>query len=613
MNTEKKVITLNVNNILPNRFQPRIHFNESKITELSESIKKYGVIQPITVRQIGDKYEIITGERRYKATIMAGLSEIPAIINNLNDKDSSEVALIENVQRENLTPIEEATSYKKILDMGYLTQEKLASKLGLSQSTVANKLRLLQLTEEVQESLLEGKISERHARSLLKITDSDQQIFMLNRIIKERLTVRRTDEEIKKLVNQNLEQKNENNESQKVPNEIEVLEILESMKNKKEDEINMNSNDPTNQFKIPNISIENDNMNNSTTNIASLNVPPQVIVPQQAPISNMQTNINSVPEMVDIPNQVEIPSSRDINFNQNQNVINPKTVEDTIPIQPIVSIPTEENVMQPTAGKFFDVIPGGDSNPILTSPVSNNASPDNSSMFSSAIPSQDNQNINNIFESIPLDPTPQIMQPSSPTSEIPVINIQNDLNIPNNNISEVQNISTEPIQMNTVDSSVIQNASSIDAHRENLSQLNPETSVFINGINNPQVNNNVMTSSEVSFPNPVSNVPNMNRADSTIEDSKIISPLNQINSGIPETIQNPNFIANPLFNENQTVSSEIKQNEIQIGKPISYNLKEGIKICRNLILQLESLGLRVDMDEIDLSNSYDITIHIQKD
>ena len=212
----KKVVELNINDVLPNRFQPRIKFNEEAILELSKSIKEHGVIQPIVVRTIGDKFEIIAGERRYKATCMAGLRTIPAIITDLNDKDSAEVALIENVQRENLTPIEEAISYKKILDMGYITQEELATKLGKTQSTVANKLRLLNLDDEVQESLLNEKISERHARSLLRLTNKTDQKQMLNKIINERLTVRRTDEEIEKILNGDVkkEEKMEENSNQ---------------------------------------------------------------------------------------------------------------------------------------------------------------------------------------------------------------------------------------------------------------------------------------------------------------------------------------------------------------------------------------------------------------
>ena len=220
--TGRKVIELNIDDVLPNRFQPRIKFNEEAINDLSKSIKEHGVIQPIVVRPMGDKYEIIAGERRYKASCMAGLQTIPAIITDLNDKDSAEVALIENVQRENLTPIEEAISYKKILDMGYITQDSLALKLGKTQSTIANKLRLLNLDDEVQEALLKEKISERHARSLLRLQDKEQQRNMLNKIISERLPVRRTDEEIDKILNS--ESKNTNEQPIQENNKVEEKE-----------------------------------------------------------------------------------------------------------------------------------------------------------------------------------------------------------------------------------------------------------------------------------------------------------------------------------------------------------------------------------------------------
>ena len=210
MEVEKQVQNLRLEDVLPNRFQPRIKFSEESINELANSIKEHGVIQPIVVRRIGDKYEIIAGERRYKASHIAGKETIPAIISDLGDSDSAEIALLENVQRENLTPIEEAISYKKILDMGY-TQEQLAKKIGNKQSTIANKVRLLNLTDEVQEALLENKISERHARSLLKISDSNLQVIMLDRIIQGRYTVRKTDEEIDKLLKGELDM-SENNE-----------------------------------------------------------------------------------------------------------------------------------------------------------------------------------------------------------------------------------------------------------------------------------------------------------------------------------------------------------------------------------------------------------------
>ncbi len=194
-----QLTVLNINDILPNRFQPRIRFDEEKLEELAESIGKYGVIQPIVVRPVSNKYEIIAGERRYKASKLANKSTIPAIIVNLSDKDSEEIALLENIQRQQLSPIEEAVSYKRILDMGYITQEGLAKKLGKSQSTIANKIRLLNLDDEVQSYLLNNKISERHARSLLRIPNKEEQVKMLHRIVEERLTVKQTDKEIEKL------------------------------------------------------------------------------------------------------------------------------------------------------------------------------------------------------------------------------------------------------------------------------------------------------------------------------------------------------------------------------------------------------------------------------
>jgi ParB family transcriptional regulator, chromosome partitioning protein len=197
---ESVIQNVNIEKIIPNRFQPRLSFDEKALNDLAESIKEHGIIQPLIVRRVGEKFEIIAGERRYKAATIAGLSEVPVIISNLDDSKSAEVAVVENVQRKNLSSIEEAKSYKKLLDRGNLSQEQLAQKLGMSQPAIANKLRLLNLTPEVQEALLNEKISERHARSLLQIIDPVEQTDMLKRIIDERLTVRQLDEEIKKLL-----------------------------------------------------------------------------------------------------------------------------------------------------------------------------------------------------------------------------------------------------------------------------------------------------------------------------------------------------------------------------------------------------------------------------
>ena len=197
MNTEQKVLQVAIEDIIPNRFQPRLAFDDEGLKELSESIKQHGIIQPLVLRRLGNKYEIIAGERRFKAATMAGLRQVPAIISDIDDNKSAEIALVENIQRRNLTPIEEAKSYKNLLDRGYMTQEQLAEKMGVSQSSIANKLRLLNLAPEVQDALLQEKISERHARSLL-VLPKEEQPKLLQKILKKRLNVRQLDLEIKK-------------------------------------------------------------------------------------------------------------------------------------------------------------------------------------------------------------------------------------------------------------------------------------------------------------------------------------------------------------------------------------------------------------------------------
>lgn len=199
MNPEEKdeVVQLYLDDIIPNRFQPREIFDEKALKELAVSIREHGVIQPIIVRNVNGKYEIIAGERRYKASALAGLTKIPAIIRNLDDKESSKVALLENLQRKNLNPIEEARTYQKILEIDQMTQEELAKTMGKSQAAVSNKIRLLTLPDEIQDALLKEQISERHARALLNIEDKEKQKEMLKKVITNKMSVRTLEEEIK--------------------------------------------------------------------------------------------------------------------------------------------------------------------------------------------------------------------------------------------------------------------------------------------------------------------------------------------------------------------------------------------------------------------------------
>ena len=193
-----EVVQLYLDDIIPNRFQPREVFDEQALKELAVSIREHGVIQPIIVRPVSNgKYEIIAGERRYKASAMAGLTKIPSIVRDLDDKESSKVALLENLQRKNLNPIEEARTYQKILEIDQMTQEDLAKTMGKSQSSVANKLRLLSLPDEIQQALLQEQISERHARTMLNIPDLENQKAILKEVIDNKMSVRALEEEIK--------------------------------------------------------------------------------------------------------------------------------------------------------------------------------------------------------------------------------------------------------------------------------------------------------------------------------------------------------------------------------------------------------------------------------
>ncbi|CAM4049161.1 nucleoid occlusion protein [Bacillus wiedmannii] len=188
-------------NITPNRYQPRTVFDDARIEELALTIRTHGLIQPIVVRQYeDDKYEIIAGERRFRAATKLGWEKVPAIIKNLNDTETASVALIENLQREELTAIEEAVAYQKLIELHNLTQEALAQRLGKGQSTIANKLRLLKLPEEIKRALLEKSITERHARALIPLKNEELQLKVLQEIVEKQLNVKQTEERIAKLL-----------------------------------------------------------------------------------------------------------------------------------------------------------------------------------------------------------------------------------------------------------------------------------------------------------------------------------------------------------------------------------------------------------------------------
>ncbi len=200
--TEKKAeVFVKLSQVEPNKSQPRKNFNEDSLIELSESIKQFGVIQPLIVQKKDDYYEIIAGERRWRAAKLAGLKEIPVIIREYSDEERMEVALIENLQREDLNPVEEALAYKSLIKEYNLKQDEIAEKVSKSRTAVTNSMRLLNLPEEVQNMIVDEMISSGHGRALLSIEDEKIQINIANKIFEEKLSVRETEKLVKALNN----------------------------------------------------------------------------------------------------------------------------------------------------------------------------------------------------------------------------------------------------------------------------------------------------------------------------------------------------------------------------------------------------------------------------
>jgi len=196
----EEVVKIPIDQIVPNRYQPRTVFDEEKIEELSRTIHTHGVIQPIVVRRLEDnRYEIIAGERRYRAIKKLNWTEVPAIVRDLNDKETASIALIENLQREELTAIEEALAYQQLIELHHLTQEALAQRLGKGQSTIANKLRLLKLPKYVQDAILKREITERHARALISVKEEELQNQLVDLIKENDWNVRQLEEYIQQL------------------------------------------------------------------------------------------------------------------------------------------------------------------------------------------------------------------------------------------------------------------------------------------------------------------------------------------------------------------------------------------------------------------------------
>lgn len=199
----QEVEKINIAHIYPNQYQPRREFDVNNLNELAESIKQHGVIQPIIVRKVDSGYQIVAGERRWRASKIAGLSEIPAIVKDFDDLQVMEIALIENLQREDLNPIDEAKAYKALMEQFNLTQEEISKKIGKSRSVIANSIRLLNLDERIQEMLVKGDVTIGHAKVILSLPNKSLQYEAAKKVVEENLNVRETENLVKNLLHKN--------------------------------------------------------------------------------------------------------------------------------------------------------------------------------------------------------------------------------------------------------------------------------------------------------------------------------------------------------------------------------------------------------------------------
>lgn len=232
-NIQPHLKNIPISMIKPNPYQPRKEFNQKSLEELSQSIRSYGVLQPISVREIkANSYELIAGERRLRATELADIDNIPAIIVEYRDKESAFLALMENLQREDLNFVEEAEAYNNLIIDHQFTQQEIAEKMGKSQSTIANKLRLLKLPEDIRKTLLKHSLTERHGRALLKLSDDDLKRQIIDKVVQKELNVSRTEDLVEGILNDltTSKQKEEKQGRQKIKSMINVRIYLNTIK-----------------------------------------------------------------------------------------------------------------------------------------------------------------------------------------------------------------------------------------------------------------------------------------------------------------------------------------------------------------------------------------------
>lgn len=581
-NEDNKIVYLRIDDIMPNRFQPREVFDETGLEELADSIKEHGVIQPIIVRQVGNKYELIAGERRTKASALAGLTTIPAIIKNMDDQESAKVSLLENLQRKNLTPIEEARTYKRILELDNMTQEDLAKTMGKSQPMVANKLRLLALPEEVQDALLKNQISERHARSLLNVKDKPTQLRLLDRIKNERLTVRELDNEIKNLntgsyeepsnMNTDVPNMSTSNHTDYTTNTSEISNTNNIGKTSNADY----SNNFSNTYDMPQTS---SNFNNSFNNMGLNDYKSSI-----GGFNNMPNNFNNM--------------AYDNNYQLN-NENNFSTPIENTNTQPSNNFQNEPQNNTFSLGSMFD---GGNNNQIPNNEVNQN----DNGLFMSNIKENNNKPAENKF------------LPNFSSNE--TINFSNDFNSFNDSDSTKNDFYSDPIS----NSNTFTNFQSLNTPISTSNQGD----LFNQPLNIVNVPNQITEEKEDM---PEDNYQDNNKQfdnpfDDAYENILFAKPVPvnpQSTSNEPIATgnidnNNSNSIDNNDNNDNTSNSNNETTNE-NSNNYVSINHQRTLFSTRDAVLELKKTtdrikedGINLDSEEIDFDDYYQIIIKIKK-
>ena len=629
MNTNNQIIKVKIEDIVPNRFQPRINFDKEALNELAASIKRYGIIQPLTLRQIGPKYEIIAGERRYKAAIIAGLTEVPAMIATMDDQTSAELAIIENLQREELSAIEEAKSYKRLIDFSNITQAELANRLGKSQSAIANKLRLLNLTKEVQEALAKNQISERHARSLLAVKDPNQQVDILNRIIKERLTVKDTDQVIKDLTNNDSNINKDNNIEKQIPvidkskiniefnqPEPQPEELPSITKFENPDIINLNDLNSDNIFqRYLNQSTkkeerkEEKNMNNELNNqIPSFDSLLQPEAPKSEPVAAPTTPQVQIPAPTPAGNKF-FPDLEDESLNMGNVSANPMPTSDPSSLNSFLNSATLTPVTPVTPASAPEPEPQAPT-PVVPPIESVNTMPSIEPISPIAPVTPEPMGAS------PVDSLPGTVSPTlTPINDTPPVTVPGASANPIPNITPIvnENVTVTPVSESGSPTPTIEPISPVPPVEANPI---PETPSPISPIGS---NTTPIAATPNNEPSSVQ-TPSLEPISPISEPTPTVSPVNEgpITPVMPaQSVETPNpspAVPEPAMElpsiPEPTVAPE-PVTPTPTGSPTN-NVTNAVNQVRDLINNLENNGYIVDIQELDLPDKYQLTISIKK-